>query len=80
MGKEPRKQERYEVLFEDIQSMVQLVLEGHSALDQKIETLRQDMRGVKEELGHVEQAVTENSKRLGTLINRFEAHEHAHTN
>ena len=74
-----RKKERYEVLYEDIKSMVQLVLEGHSTLDQKIETLRGDVRGVKEGLGYVEKAVIENSKRLGILINRFKVHEHAHT-
>ena len=80
MGKERRGKERYEVLFEDIKSRVQVVLENHSTLDRKIEALHQDMGGVKEELGHVENAVSENNKRLGTLINRFEAHEHAHRN
>ena len=78
MAKTPRKKERYEVLFEEIESKVQLVLEGHSTLNQKIEALRQDVGGVKEELGHVEQAVTENNRRLELLINRFEAHNHAH--
>ena len=77
---EDRKKERYEVLYEEIKSMVQVVLEGHSTLHQKFETVRQEVRGMKEELGYVEKAVTESSKRLGTLINRFEAHEHAHTN
>ena len=73
-----RKKERYEVLYEDIKSMVELVLEGHSTLDQKIEALRGDVRGVKAGLGYVEQAVTDNSQRLGVLIRRFESHEHAH--
>ena len=67
------------MLFEKIRSSVQVVLEGHSTLNQKIETLRQDVGGVKEELGHVEQAVTESNRRLEFLINRFEAHDHAHT-
>ncbi len=75
-----RKKERYEVLYEDIKSMVRLVLEGHSSLDQKIDTLRGDVRGVKEGLGYVEQAVTENSQRLSILIHRFEVHERAHPN
>ena len=79
MAKTPRKKERYEVLFEEIASKVQLVLEGHSTLDQKIEALHREVGGVKEELGHVEKAVTENNRHLETLINRFEAHEHAHT-
>ena len=79
MGKD-RKKERYEVLYEDIKKMVQLVLEGHSTLNEKIDGLRGEVRGVKEELGHVGQAVTESRQRLDALINRFEVHEHAHTN
>lgn len=79
MGKERRRKERYEVLFEDIKSRVQVVLEGRSILDRKIDALRQDVGGVKEELGHVEQAVTEGNQHLETLIKRFEAHDHAHT-
>ena len=79
MGKGPRKKERYEVLYEDIKSMFHQVLDGHSALDQKIESLRGEVRGMRGELGHVEKAVTESRQRLDTLINRFEAHEHAHT-
>lgn len=80
MGEDRRKKERYEVLFEKIQSSVQVVLEGHSTLNQKIEALRQDVGGVKEELGHVEKAVMENNGRLKTLVDRFEIHSHAHTN
>jgi len=80
MGKEPRKKEHYEVLYEDIKKMVQLVLEGHSTLDEKIESLRGEVRGAREELGDVGKAVTESRQRLDTLINRFEAYEHAHTN
>ena len=79
MGKD-RKKERYEVLYEDIKSMSQVVSEGHSTLDQKIESLLGEVRGMREELGHVEKAVTESRQRLDTLINRFEVHEHAHTN
>ena len=73
------KKEQYEVLYEDIQSMVKQVSEGHSGLNRKLDTLQQEMRGAREELGHVEKAVIEGNKRLETLINRFEAHEHAHT-
>ena len=36
MENEPRKKERYEALYEDIKSDVQLVLEGHSLLVRKI--------------------------------------------
>ena len=79
MGKD-RKKERYEVLYEDIKSMFQVVSEGHSTLDQKIENLLGEVRGMREELGHVGKAVTESRQRLDTLLNRFEAHEHAHTN
>ena len=79
MAKTPRNKERYEVLFEEVASKVQLVVEGHSTLDQRIEVLRRDVGGVKEELGHVEKAVAENNRHLEILINRFEAHEHAHT-
>ena len=79
MGKD-RKQERYEVLYEDIKSMCQVVSEGHSTLDQKIDGLLGEVRGMREELGYVEKAVTESRQRLDTLINRFEVHEHAHTN
>ena len=55
------------------------VSEGHSGLNQKLGALQREMRGVREELGHVEKAVIEGNKRLETLINRFEVHEHAHT-
>lgn len=79
MAKTPRQKERYEVLYEEIASKVQLVLEGHSTIDQKIDALRQDVGGVKEELGHVEQAVTEGNRRLEMLTNRFETHERAHS-
>ena len=78
MAKSSGKKERYEVLCEEMSSKVQLVLEGHSMLDQKIEGLRQDVKGVKEELGHVEAAVTQTNQRLETLIDRFNVHERAH--
>ena len=80
MGKEPRKKQRYEVLYEEIKAMFQVVSEGHGTLDQKIESLLGEVRGMRKELGHVEEAVTESRQRLDVLINRFEAHEHAHTN
>ena len=48
MGKEPRKKQRYEVLYEDIKSMFQVVSEGHSTLDQKIESLLGEVRGMRE--------------------------------
>ena len=75
-----RKKERYEVLYEDIKSMFQAVSEGHSTLDRKIDGLLGEVRGMRGALGHVEQAVTESRQRLDTLINRFEAHDHAHAN
>lgn len=78
MGKD-RKQERYEALYEDIKSMCQAVSEGHSTLHQEIESLHGEVRGVREEVGHIGKAVTESRQRLDTLIDHFEAHTHAHT-
>lgn len=75
-----RKKERYEVLYEEIKSMFRVVSEGHGALDQKIDSLQGEVRGMRQELGDVGKAVTESRQRLDMLINRFEAHEHAHTN
>ena len=77
MGRD-RKKERYEVLCEDIKSMFQTVSEGHSTLDRKIDGLLGEVRGMRVELGHVEQAVMESRQRLDTLINRFDVHERAH--
>ena len=79
MARASRQKERHEVLFEEIGSKAQLVLEGHSTLNRSIEALRQDIGSVKEELGHVEHAVTENNERLDVLIKRFDVHHHAHT-
>ncbi|MBI3010480.1 MAG: hypothetical protein HYY57_05825 [Candidatus Omnitrophica bacterium] len=59
MSKEPRKKERYEVLFENIDSKVKLVLEGHTVLDMGIKGLRGDVRRVEGELQVVKDAVTE---------------------
>ena len=80
MGKEPRKKQRYEVLYENIESMFRTVSEGHSTLDRKIEGLLGEVRGMREELGYVGKAVTESRQHLDTLINRFEVHGHTHTN
>ena len=74
-----RKQERYEVLYEEIKSMFKTVSGGHSMLDRKIESVLRETREIREELGHVEKAVSESRQILDTLVNRFEAHEHAHT-
>ena len=74
------KKERYEVLFEDIKSQVQQVLEGHSALLQEIQGLRGDIGGMRQELRFVEKAVTETKQGLGKLVNRFDLHERAHAN
>lgn len=86
MVKGPRKKEQYLVLYERIDSKVQQVLEGHSTLNQKIDALRQEVSGMKGELGDVGKAVmevrgivTSSNKRLEAFITRFEAHEHAHT-
>lgn len=79
MGKEPRKKERYEVLYEDITSMFRTVSEGHGALDQKIEDLLVEVKGMRTELGDVEKAVIEGRQRLDLLISRFEVHERAHS-
>ena len=80
MGKAPRKKQRYEGLYEEVKAMFQVVSEGHGTLDRKIEGLLGEVRGMRQELGDVGKAVTETRQRLDTLINRFEAHEHAHTN
>ncbi len=79
-----RKKERYEVLFEEISSNVQAVLEGHTALDQDIQALRRDVGAMRKELGYVGQAVGENSlqiqatsQALQALVKRFDIHQHA---
>ena len=79
MATAPGKKERYEALVEDIKSDVQLVFEGHSTLDEKIEVLRQDMGMVKDERGHVGKAARETNQRLETPMNRLEAHDHVRT-
>jgi predicted nucleic acid-binding Zn-ribbon protein len=80
MGKAPGKKERYEVLYEDIEKMVQQVLEGHSMLSQRFEGVRVELKEMRREVGNVGDAVTETRRRLDDFIHRFEAHEHAHTN
>lgn len=69
------EKERYEILFEEMSSKIQLVLEGHATLDRRIEHLQQNVNDVRKELGHVEEAVTETNQRLDMLMNRFDAHE-----
>jgi len=71
--KEVKEKERFEVLLEDIKDKVQLVLEGHGTLDNKIENVRQELGGkieavksdLKQELGGKMDHLDEKVERFG---------------
>ncbi len=44
------EKERFEILFEDIQSSVKAIAEGHSVLNNKIDDVSRDLHETKEEL------------------------------
>ena len=80
MGKEPRKKERYEVLYEEIESQVKLVLEGHSTLDQKIERMDAKIDSSTHEISRkLEMGFANVMKEIRQLQERFDIHERAHT-
>ena len=56
-----QQKERFEVLLEDIKSKVNLIAEGHSLLDNKLEEVRRDL---KNEIRTVDAKVDNLGKRL----------------
>ena len=58
----------FNVLFEDIKSKVQLVLEGHAILDRKIESTRQDLKDtilqVHQEVKWTNERIDETNERI----------------
>lgn len=79
MADTPGERERYEVLYEEINAKVQLVLEGHSALDQKIERLDGKMdRSVQEISRKLDFGFAKVLKEVRELRGRFDIHERAH--
>jgi septation ring formation regulator EzrA len=61
-----------EPTLELIQSMVQRVLDGQRATDQKIDHLRTDMREVKTRLGIIEQQYASVSSRIDQIELRLD--------
>jgi predicted RNase H-like nuclease (RuvC/YqgF family) len=58
------KKEHFEILLENMDSKFKLVLEGHAALDKKIENLRQEN---KEEHRLLHQMITEVNRKVDSL-------------
>lgn len=81
MAKMPGKKERYEVLYEEITSQVKLVLEGHSTLDGKIERVDAKIDRRTQEISRkLDMGFATVMKEIRELRERFEVHDHAHTN
>ena len=79
MAKGPSKKERYEVLYEEIGSQVKLVLEGHAALNQKIERLDAKVDGTAQEISRkLDFGFATMLKEIRELRERFDVHERAH--
>ena len=74
------KKERYEVLYEEIGAKVQLVLEGHSTLDQKIERVDAKIDLSTHEISRkLEMGFATVMKEIRQLQERFDTHGRAHT-
>jgi len=79
MADTPGGKERYEVLYEEIGTKVQLVLEGHAVLDQKIDRLDDKIdHGVQEISRKLDFGFVKVLKEIRELQGRFDIHERVH--
>lgn len=80
MVEEPGKKERYEIMYEELSGKVQLVLEGHSLLNQKIDRVDAKIDGgVRDITRTLNLGFATVIKEIRALHQRFDAHERAHT-
>ncbi len=72
MAKEPSEQERFEVLLEQVRHELELVAEGHVALDQKIDHVAQEL-SKKMDVGFADVLAA-----VRTIAKQLQEHERAH--
>lgn len=79
MAETPGEKEQYQVLYEELGGKVQLVLEGHSLLNQKIDRVDAKIDGAAKEISSkLGLGFTTVLREIRKLHERFDVHERAH--